>query len=77
MSDQVVTVFYMCPKCLEPAIQAEPCPNCGGKRVPCRPGKADDPCRKPFRSPSGAILTRAPEWWLRAIGNVKPDAEAR
>lgn len=68
MIDTEVKIFYMCPKCMEPAEEPTPCPNCGGERIPCRPGDPDDPCRKPMMSSSGEIRSRAPVWWLRAIG---------
>jgi hypothetical protein len=71
MTDEVVKMFYMCPNCMEPAEEPTPCPKCGGNRVPCRPGESDDPCRKPFMAPTGEIRSRAPVWWLQAIGRLK------
>ncbi len=68
MADEIIKKFYMCPKCMEPAKKATPCPSCGGQRLPCRPGEPDDPCRKPYMAPTGEIISRAPVWWLRAIG---------
>ena len=64
MTYQVVKVFYVCPKHLEPSDEPTPCPKCGRERVTCRPGDADDPCRKPLISPTGEIRSRAPQWWL-------------
>lgn len=65
MAYEVVKVLYLCPKHLEPAYEQTPCPTCGRQRVKCRPGEANDPCRKPLISPRGEIRTRAPLWWLR------------
>ena len=76
MVDQVSEILYICPRCLEPAEEPTLCPNCGGKRVRCRPGSADDPCRKPLMAASGEIRGRAPIWWLRAIGVAADEADA-
>ncbi len=65
MAYEVVEVFYMCPKHLEPAYEQSPCPKCGRQRVTCCPGEADDPCRKPLISAQGEIRSRAPLWWLQ------------
>ena len=64
MAYQIVKVFYVCPKHMEPAEEPTPCPTCGRERVQCRPGEAGDPCRKPLISPRGEIRSRAPMWWL-------------
>lgn len=68
MTYEVVGKFYMCPRCMEPALEASRCPKCGGERVTCCPGDPDDPCRQPYMAPTGAIRSRAPVWWLQAIG---------
>ena len=73
MADKVAVTFYMCPKCMEPALSPTPCPKCGGERVTCCPGELNDPCRKPLMAPTGEIRSRAPLWWLHAIGGL--DAE--
>ena len=65
MAYEVMKVFYVCPKHMEPAREPSPCPRCGRERVTCRPGDADDPCRKPLMSAAGEVKSRAPLWWLR------------
>ncbi len=65
MVSQESSTFYLCPRCLESALQAGTCPRCGVQRVRCRPGEPDDPCRRPLMDAQGKILTRAPLWWLR------------
>jgi hypothetical protein len=68
MAEKVIEVFYLCPRCMEPADEPTPCPRCGGARVICRPGAPDDPSRKPLIAPTGEIRSHAPVWWLRATG---------
>ena len=68
MANTDVRIFYMCPKCMEPALEQTSCPTCGGERITCRPGEVDDPCRKPLMLPTGQVRSRAPIWWLVAIG---------
>ena len=75
MAEETIKKFYMCPKCLEPALEPTPCPKCGGERLRCRPGDPDDPCRKPYLVAAGAGMSRAPIWWLRAIGALEPDED--
>lgn len=56
--------IYLCPRCLTPGDAPGPCPECGAERLGCRPGDADDPCRRPLMDANGRVLTRAPLWWL-------------
>lgn len=58
------TVVYVCVRCLTPAGEPGECTYCGGKRVGCKPGDPDDPCRRPLVDEGGQIRTRAPLWWL-------------
>jgi hypothetical protein len=73
MAEETIKDFYMCPKCLEPALEPTPCPNCGGERLHCRPGDPDDPCRKPYTAMTDEHRSRAPIWWLCAIGALDPE----
>ena len=77
MAEEAIKDFYMCPKCLEPALEATPCPNCGGERLHCRPGDPDDPCRKPYMAATEDHISRAPIWWLCAIGVLDPEKVAK
>lgn len=65
MGFQEVERIYLCPGCLSPAESSGPCENCGTSVIECRPGDADDPCRRPLMNSQGAVLTRAPVWWLQ------------
>lgn len=56
---------FLCPRCLDAQAFAGVCSRCGLERVGCRPGDADDPCRRPLVDASGQVRTRAPLWWLR------------
>jgi hypothetical protein len=57
--------MYLCPRCLDSQPGAGACPRCGVERIGCRPGDADDPCRRPLVDAAGQVRTRAPLWWLR------------
>lgn len=57
--------FYLCEQCLTPDDSPGACHVCGGRRLECRPGDPDDPCRRPLMDRMGRIQTRAPRWWLR------------
>jgi hypothetical protein len=57
--------LYLCPRCFLAGEDPGPCPACGAERLTCRPGRPDDPCRKPLIDRSGQIRSRAPRWWLR------------
>ena len=65
---EFVEIFYLCPRCMEPADEPLPCPRCGRARVTCRPGAASDPIRKPLMAATGELRSRAPVWWLQAVG---------
>lgn len=73
MAEKLIALFYMCPRCLEPATDPTPCPSCGGERIECCPGAMEDPCRKPLFAPTGEIRSRAPLWWLKAKGALDQD----
>lgn len=55
---------YLCPNCYTAGDAPGPCSSCGHQVVECRPGDADDPCRRPLEDGQGRIRTRAPRWWL-------------
>lgn len=59
--------LYLCPNCynaLEQTAVSQPCEVCGHTLIECRPGAADDPCRKPLMDADGDIVAHAPRWWL-------------
>ena len=57
--------IYLCPRCLAASAQPGVCDRCGEERLGCRPGEADDPCRRPLMDARGQVRTRAPLWWVR------------
>jgi hypothetical protein len=57
--------IYLCPNCFLAGKEAGDCPQCGHKRVGCRPGDPDDPCRRPLMDSDGNLRSRAPLWWLQ------------
>lgn len=63
MSDE--QVVYCCTRCTTAAGEPGTCDLCGGLRVECRTGMADDPSRRPLMDAGGNVVTRAPIWWLR------------
>lgn len=65
MMRQEVDRIFLCPACMTPAETAGECPECGTVVIECRPGDADDPCRRPLMDEQGRVLTRAPVWWLQ------------
>jgi hypothetical protein len=66
-------VFYICPKCFD--ITETPPDRHGhqGKLVECHPGEMGDARRKPPVDEHGHVMTRAPRWYLEAIGMIKPN----
>jgi hypothetical protein len=64
MTEPMVVQVYLCSNCLLAGDSPGPCPRCGRLRLTCRPGDADDPCRRPLIDSAGAVRTRAPLWWL-------------
>lgn len=70
--------IYLCTNCLSAAEAAGDCPMCGGKVLECKPGDADDPCRRPIIDAQGNVRSRAPLWWLRhRVGNLIRFMEAK
>ncbi len=60
--------FYLCPICFEAF-------ECDGEHhdhrlVRCDPGEPGDERRKPVINGSGRITSRAPRWFLEAIGTL-------
>jgi hypothetical protein len=71
MAAQATDQVYLCARCLLAGDAPGPCPRCGQERLTCRPGSADDPCRRPWIDGQGRIRTRAPLWWLKqTIGGL-------
>lgn len=70
MSDEII--LYICPVCFRTGETREECHE--HIMVECRLGKPGDDRRKPVEDPQGRIVSRAPRWFLEAIGRIKnPD----
>lgn len=59
-------LFYLCPTCFE-ATQDEEQGHRHGMLL-CDPGPPGDERRKPLADESGRLKTRAPRWFLEAVG---------
>jgi hypothetical protein len=67
MGMTMIERLYLCPNCFnarEALEMGAPCEFCGHSLLECKPGAADDPCRKPLMDADGDLLTRAPKWWV-------------
>ena len=63
MNDELI--IHVCERCLTPSDSPEACRYCGGSKVGCKVGAADDPIRRPLIDKDGHVVTRAPLWWLK------------
>lgn len=59
-------LFYICPVCFNACKDPEECHE--HQMMCCDPGMPDDERRKPMMDASGRVQTRAPLWYLRAVG---------
>jgi hypothetical protein len=63
-------VIYMCPVCFQVCDSEQECH--AHKMVACIPGKPGDNRRKPVKDRFGKMVSRAPLWYLEAVGTVQP-----
>ena len=61
-------VLYVCPVCFD--VTSTPPDRLGHdvKLVVCHPGEPGDERRKPPVDEHGHVMTRAPRWYLEALG---------
>ena len=62
-------VFYICPVCFQACDSEVECHR--HKMVECRPGRAGAVSRQPVRDAAGRLVSRAPRWYMEAVGWVK------
>jgi hypothetical protein len=62
-----VTVFYICPKCFRVCETEEQCHE-HKLMLECDTGDLDNERRKPVRDQFGHYVSRAPRWYLEAVG---------
>ena len=61
-------MFYLCPICFE--VSEFECEHHGRPMVRCDAGQPGDERRKPIINGGGNLKTRAPRWFLEAIGSL-------
>jgi hypothetical protein len=74
-------VFYLCPTCFEayPATRLDDETDGWCHRHPlirCQAAQLDDERRKPLVDNGGCLTSRAPRWFLEAVGWVAPRGSA-
>jgi hypothetical protein len=62
--------FYICPVCFQVCDSQQECH--AHRMVECAPGKPGDERRKPVTNRFGRYASRAPRWYLEAIGRMPP-----
>ena len=63
-------VFYICPICFQVCESEQECH--AHRMVECYPGEPGDERRKPVTDHFGQIVSRAPRWYLEAVGWIEP-----
>ncbi len=66
MEDRVV---YICPICFQTCESERECH--AHRMVACHPGKIGDQRRKPVTDRFGNMVSRAPRWYLEAVGWIQ------
>jgi len=61
-----VYLFYICPVCFNACEDPQECHE--HQMIGCEPGSPDHARRKPVIDISGRVRTRAPLWYLEAMG---------
>jgi hypothetical protein len=64
-----VEKFYICPICFRVCETDEECHE--HRMIECRPGELGEERRKPVADRFGNLVSRAPRWYLEAIGWLK------
>jgi hypothetical protein len=63
--------FFICPFCFQVCESERECH--AHRMVECKPGKPGDERRKPIYDRDGNLVTRAPRWYLEAVGWVNSE----
>ncbi len=64
-----MTDLYVCPECLKVSEIAGACH--GKDMICCYTGEWGDERRKPVTDPYDRLLSRAPRWYLEAVGWIQ------
>ena len=67
-------LFYICPVCFNACEDLEECHQ--HLMIRCEPGAPDHERRRPVMDATGRIQTRAPRWFLEAVGWVPPERKS-
>lgn len=63
--------FYICPVCFQVCDSEKECH--AHRMLACNPGEPGDERRKPVKDPFGQDASRAPRWYLEAVGRIRPE----
>ena len=61
--------FYICPVCFQVCDSERLCHQ--HQTLLCEPGPPGDERRKPVRGQFGGYVSRAPRWYLEAVGWIE------
>ncbi len=61
-------VMYICPVCFQVCDSARKCHD--HMMVECNPGEPGSDSRKPVTDRFGNMVSRAPRWYLEALGQI-------
>lgn len=70
MDDREETI-YICPVCFTICESEQECH--AHRMLACEPGEPGDERRKPVRDAFGQYVSRAPRWYLEAVGRAAQD----
>ncbi len=62
------SMFYICPVCFTVCESEQECH--AHRMVECNPGDFGDDRRKPVEDQYGQYVSRAPRWYLEAVGRL-------
>ena len=65
------TDFYICPICFQVCETEMECHQ--HQMVACRTGDVGDARRKPVLDIHGRLVSRAPRWYMEAVGWIKEE----
>jgi hypothetical protein len=69
-----VILFYLCPTCFDVSEKSIICHD--HRMIRCDVDTLDDRRRSPIIDTSGRVYTRAPRWFLEAVGWKKAGSSA-
>ena len=66
-------IFFICPVCFQ---TCETEPECHAhKMIECNVDELDDNMRKPIRDNFGNMVSRAPRWYMEAVGWIQVESD--